>query len=216
VIKATDITARVAGMMVLEEVALLMDLAERAPDMALEVGAYLGLSACAMAARCPHPVYSVDPFEERIITSPVYPLGFEYLASNEDGFRANVERMGLTERVHLLKQPSIDASRRWRKPLGLLLIDADHTQAVEDVAAWAGFVVPGGYLLLHDKNEPAVQAAMAVIEASGEWTHVRTVNLLVAYRRTGDALPPVVIQAVAEAAVAAVQAAPAKAKRSRK
>lgn len=200
-IKATTLTAHVAGMMVLDEVALVMEIAERAPDMALEVGAYLGLSTCAMAARCRFPVYTVDNFQTRILKSPVYPHGFEYLASNEDGFRANVERMGLTEKVHLLKQDSQDAARRWRKPLGMVLIDGDHTQAVADVRAWSRFIVDGGYLLLHDKNEPDVQAAMAEIEASGEWQHVRTASLLVVYKRTGGSvtLPAEVTEAIAEA-----------------
>jgi hypothetical protein len=48
----------------------------------------------------------------------------------------------------------------------------------------------GGYLLLHDRNEPAVEAAMDAVAASGEWEHIATANLMVAYKRIA---PPTVV-----------------------
>jgi predicted O-methyltransferase YrrM len=189
--KLTDITANVPGMMVIEEVRLLMDCAKRAPEgTAVEVGAYLGLSACAIAAARDGDVYSVDPFETRLITSPIYPKGFIYEEANGVEWRGNIERMGFGARVTNIRKHSTDAAQTWTEPVALLLIDADHNNAVEDVAAWGRFVMLGGYLLLHDRNEPAVEAAMDAVAASGEWEHIATANLMVAYKRVRVARLP--------------------------
>lgn len=184
----TDITANVEGFMTLEEIAAVMDYAAKAPADAVEIGTYLGLTAAALAAACPHDVFSVDMFETVHLTTPLDPKGFTYEAGNYERTVANLERVGLRERVHLLRRKSLDAAALWRKPIGLLLIDGDHTQARADVTAWAKHVVNGGYLLLHDRYEPDVMAACAALEASGDWERVKIANQLMIYRRIGGAL----------------------------
>jgi predicted O-methyltransferase YrrM len=192
-LNATDITANVEGFMTLEEVAAVMRYAAQAPALAVEIGTYLGLTAAALAAACPHDVYSIDPFETVHLTTPYQPRGFLYEAGNYERTVANLERIGLRERVHLLRRTSLDAAALWRKPIGLLLIDGDHTQASADVAAWSKYVVSGGYLLLHDKYEPDVIAAGEALIASGDWQHIATPNQLLVYKRIGrlpDGTPP--------------------------
>lgn len=196
--KPTDITANVEGFMTLEEIAAVMDYAAKAPADAVEIGTYLGLTAAALAAACPHDVFSVDMYETVHLTTPLDPRGFTYEAGNYERAVANLERVGLRERVHILRRKSVDAAALWRKPIGLLLIDGDHTQASADVKMWAKHVVSGGYLLLHDRYEPDVMAACEALEASGDWERVKIANQLMIYKRTGGALSADAREAVKE------------------
>lgn len=101
---------------------------------------------------------------------------------------ANLERfeqvaMGLNYPgmiVHV-EASSWEMYKLWKTPLGLLHIDGDHTpEGVERDLRYAEFLVPGGWLCLHDCAEefPAVVEACRALEASGEWQEVRVVGTL--------------------------------------
>lgn len=202
-IKANEIFNRVEGMHTFEEVVALQRFAEVAPSGAVvNVGCYLGLSTVALASV--REVYAVDPFEDVFISSPVYPDGYQYTADNLEHFKANVAKMGVADRVHLLRNKSEDEARRWRKPIALVLIDFDPNHATAAITAWGRFVVDGGYLLQHDINEPPVIAALEALEATGDWTRVQTVDLLAIYQRTGGGFREGVAAVIQEAVKAEV------------
>lgn len=199
--KPLDIWNRVDGMHTFEEVAAVHRTAVAAPDgAAVNVGVYRGQSVIALASV--REVYAVDPFADLFLTSPVYPDGHHYTEDNLDHFKANVERMGVADRVHLLRNTSADAARRWRKAVSLVLLDFDPVHAAEGITAWSRFVIDGGYLLQHDLNEPPVADALAALEETGDWTRVGTVDLLAIYQRTRNGYTEGV-EAVVQAAVKA-------------
>ncbi len=45
---------------------------------------------------------------------------------------------------------SVEVSKDWDKPIGVLFIDGNHDEAMQDFEAWEKFVVQGGYVLFHD------------------------------------------------------------------
>ncbi len=45
---------------------------------------------------------------------------------------------------------SVDVAKSWNKPIGVLFIDGNHTEAKADFLAWEKYVVKGGYILFHD------------------------------------------------------------------
>lgn len=210
-IKPNEIFNRVASMHTFEEIVALQRYAAAAPEGAcVNVGCYRGGSTVALASV--REVYAVDPFEDVFLSSPVYPEGHYYTADNLDHFKANVEKMGVADRVHLLRNRSEDEARRWRKPIALVLIDFDPNNTAAALAAWGKFVIGGGYLLQHDINEPPVAAALADLEASGDWTRVGTVDLLAVYQRTGGGYREGVTAVIQDAVKAEVakQTAPAR------
>ena len=69
-----------------------------------------------------------------------------------DFFRATLEQAGLEDTVVPIVSHSKVVARRWATPLSLVFIDGGHTfeAAFTDYQAWAGHVLPGGYLMIHD------------------------------------------------------------------
>lgn len=67
-------------------------------------------------------------------------------------FRDILARSGLEDTVVPIVAASALAARRWCTPLSLVYIDGGHTYqaAFTDYAGWAGHILPGGYLLIHD------------------------------------------------------------------
>lgn len=183
-LNARDIWNRVDGMHTFEEVMALQRFASVAPDgVAVNVGCYRGLSTIVLAST--RETYAVDPFEDMFLSSPVYPDGHYYTADNLDYFKANIEKMGVADRVHLLRNKSEDEARRWRKPVSVVLLDFDPVHMAPSMPAWGRFVVEGGYLIAHDINEPPVAEGLAALETAGGWARVATVDLLAVYQRTG-------------------------------
>ena len=80
----------------------------------------------------------VDPAVGRIDTLPV--------------FRRVIATSGLEEHVIAITAPSEHVGRYWAHEAGLVFVDGSHTDeaAQRDYAAWAGHVVDGGLLAIHD------------------------------------------------------------------
>jgi hypothetical protein len=89
--------------------------------------------------------------------------------------RANLTGLGLWTNVTPLRMTSLEAAAGWQAPIGLLFIDAVHEYQplTDDIAAWAGFLIPGGWLALHDFNETGYPDVPAVVrdqlEPTGDW-----------------------------------------------
>lgn len=70
-------------------------------------------------------------------------------------FRRTIEDAGLEGAVVAVVGYSVPIARAWRTPLGFLFVDGGHADDVAraDYDNWAGFVVAGGVLAIHDVFE---------------------------------------------------------------
>jgi predicted O-methyltransferase YrrM len=110
----------------------------------VEIGVAEGVSALALRERmAPNgTLYLIDPFH----LSRVRVLNFIKRTA-----RRLVESSGRAE-VVWLQQFSSDAAKTWDRPIDLLVIDGDHSEAgvQKDWDEWSRFVVPGGLVAFHD------------------------------------------------------------------
>lgn len=117
----------------------------------LEIGSFKGKSAVALATVAQGlglpPLVSVDPHTAPSQTDPGLEEGSSYPA-----FVAAVERAGVRKWVEAHRETSAQAARSWTRPIRLLWIDGDHTWegARADFDAFAPFLVPGGFVAVHD------------------------------------------------------------------
>ena len=67
-------------------------------------------------------------------------------------FRKTIVKAGLEDTVVPMVCKSEVAARSWATPVSLVFIDGGHTYetAFTDYNSWAGHLIPGGYLLIHD------------------------------------------------------------------
>ncbi|MBC2717980.1 MAG: class I SAM-dependent methyltransferase, partial [Desulfobacteraceae bacterium] len=109
-------------------------------------------------------------------------------------FRHTLARAGLEETVVPIISHSDIVARGWATPLSLVFIDGGHAfeTARTDYDCWAGHIVPGGYLLIHDifeNPEDGGQAPWEVYKlavASGRFEELPRIKTLgVLKRKTG-------------------------------
>jgi predicted O-methyltransferase YrrM len=128
----------------------------------LEIGSYCGKSTLYLGTACKQSngiLFSIDHHRGSEEQQP----GEEYFdpdlydpqAGGVDTFRefkATIERGGLEDTVVPIVSRSEVAARRWATPLGLVFIDGGHSleAAGTDYNAWAGHILAGGFLLIHD------------------------------------------------------------------
>lgn len=181
----------ISGFLAEEEGWRLAYLAARVPGhlAILEIGAMRGRSMCYMAhgageghmAR----IWSIDHWGL---------LATEAVGDWEDNrlrYQMNVERFGLTDRVTGIQATSGDMAQEWTRPLGLLLIDGDHTAEgiAIDYEGFAQWIVPGGWLAVHDYM-PHFKAVYTycnqTILPSGLWERISVRHTLLTMRRKQD------------------------------
>lgn len=128
----------------------------------LEIGGYCGRSTCYLGQACRDGatvLFSVDHHrgsEEQQPGEAYFDAGLfdpkSYAIDTFGHFRRTLQLSDLQETVVPLVCTSTLAARAWTTPLGLVFIDGGH--ALETVTAdyrcWAGHIVPGGFLLIHD------------------------------------------------------------------
>ncbi len=106
-------------------------------------------------------------------------------------FRRTLHDAGLDHTVVALVGPSEPIGRVWQTPLSLLFIDGGHAMATAlgDYRAWAGHVVPGGVLAIHDVFPDPKDGGRPPYEiwklavASGLFETIERVNTLEFLRR---------------------------------
>ena len=93
---------------------------------------------------------------------------------------------------------STTVARHWRTPLSLLFIDGGHGEqpARDDYTWWTPWVMPGGYLAIHDVfpdpadgGRPPYEQIYLPALASGQFTEIDAVGSLRVLERTGSGTP---------------------------
>jgi len=128
----------------------------------LEIGSYCGKSAIYLGTACRETgtiLFSIDHHrgsEEQQPDQEYFdPELFDVQTGCVDtfnNFRKTILAAGLENTVVPMVCKSEVAARSWATPLSLVFIDGGHTYeaASTDYNAWAGHILPGGYLLIHD------------------------------------------------------------------
>jgi len=139
----------------------------------LEIGSYCGKSTLVLAAACRHTgslVYAVDHHRGSEEHQPGELFHDAALVDARTGqfdsfttFRHNVERAGLTPWVAPIVQRAECLAPHWRTPLGMVFIDGGHSldAALADYRGWAGHLLAGGTLAIHDVHENAASGGQA-------------------------------------------------------
>ena len=128
----------------------------------LEVGSYCGKSSVYLGAACKHKqtiLFAVDHHRgseehqlgEEYHDPDLYDARFAKMDSFPQ-FRHTLARANLEDVVVPIVAPSVLAARFWSTPLGLVFIDGGHSMqaALNDYRSWAGHVIRGGFLVIHD------------------------------------------------------------------
>jgi len=128
----------------------------------LEIGSYCGKSAVYLGTACMENkgiLFSIDHHrgsEEQQPGEEYFdPELFDETTGKIDTFiffRKNLETAGLENTVIPIVCHSEIVARMWNTPLSLVFIDGGHTfkTAYRDYNSWAGHIMPGGFLLIHD------------------------------------------------------------------
>lgn len=122
----------------------LRDTESLAGTVCVEVGAFRGVTAAALAAATPRAYVAIDPY-----------IG--YGGSESDFHLMRSRTAGLANFWHE-RSTSGHAAAAWaRGPIGFAFIDAvhDYMNVRFDIAAWSAHVVPGAILAFHDTDNPA-------------------------------------------------------------
>ncbi len=128
----------------------------------LEIGSYCGKSAMYLGAACKKNdsiLYSIDhhrgseeqqPGEEYFDPDLFDPRSGQIDTFRE--FRKTIAVADIEDTVVPIVCASETAAHRWATPLSLVFIDGGHAPetVLADFNAWAGHIMAGGYLMIHD------------------------------------------------------------------
>jgi predicted O-methyltransferase YrrM len=152
----------IEGFLRKEEAYLLYQIASNLPKgaVAAEIGSWLGRSSVAIAFALRErngKLHTID--DHRGITGHEGDVAADTLLNC---FLANVERAGMQETIEHHRYSSDALAPTWRTALDFLFIDGDHRYAAvqRDIANYAHFVKPGGWIAFHDTGGPEVSRAI--------------------------------------------------------
>lgn len=175
------------------------DMAQRGP--LLEIGSYCGKSTVYLgcAARLHgSTVFAVDHHRgseehqlgEEYHDADLYDAGIGLMDSFRE-FRKTMREAKLEDTVVPVVAASDVASRHWHTPLAMVFIDGGHSMeaALCDYRSWAGHIIAGGVLAIHDLFPDPNEGGQAPISiyrlalASGLFEEIEVVNTLGLLRR---------------------------------
>jgi predicted O-methyltransferase YrrM len=185
-----------------EAAALFRYAAETAPHgPLLEIGSYCGKSTiCLGLASRTHNsvVYALDHHRgseehqpgEMFHDPDLFDANTEGVDSFRE-FRRNIDAAGLVNTVIPLVASSELAARQWNTPLAMVFIDGGHSldAALADYRCWAGHLLRGGVLAIHDifpdagEGGQAPYAIYRMALDSGLFSEIERVNTLALLRR---------------------------------
>jgi glycosyltransferase involved in cell wall biosynthesis len=155
----------------------------------VEIGSFRGKSAVALATGATQSrvrVFCIEPHAE---FTGVY--GGKFGPQDRGAFYQVMLQTALFEQVALINLPSREAARAWRRPIGLMFIDGDHSfRGVKgDFEAWDPHVCLGGIIAFDDATDPAIGPANLIerILTSGRYAALETVGKVRFLRKVGNA-----------------------------
>ena len=167
----------------------------------LEIGSYCGKSTVYLGLACREngrSLFAVDHHRgseehqqgEEYHDPDLYDASVGMMDSFRE-FRRTIAEAGLEETVVPIVAPSGVASRDWKTPLAMVFIDGGHSlqAAVTDYESWAGHVVEGGILAIHDIFPDPTEGGQAPYTiykralASGSFEELPIVDTLGVLRR---------------------------------
>ncbi|MEP4486175.1 MAG: class I SAM-dependent methyltransferase [Halioglobus sp.] len=167
----------------------------------LEIGSYCGKSTIFLGLACQQTQSTVFALDHHAGSEEHQPgemfhdaelFNDQYERFDTFGeFRRNIQRAGLTDYVVPVVTGSEQAARHWQTPLGMVFIDGGHSldAALTDYRCWAGKIVSGGILAIHDifkdpfEGGQAPHAVMQLALNSGLFEKVEMVSTLAVLRR---------------------------------
>ncbi|MFH1092012.1 MAG: class I SAM-dependent methyltransferase [Pseudomonadota bacterium] len=169
---------QVKGFLDEEEGARLYEVALEASRLGpcLEIGSYCGKSSLYLGQACQindSVLFAVDhhrgseeqqPGEEYFDPELLDPVSGRI--DTFPHFRSTLEKAGLEDTIVPLVCRSSLAAKKWATPLALVFIDGGHSfeDVYTDYRSWAGNIMPGGYLLIHDLFENPAEGGQAPFE----------------------------------------------------
>ncbi len=167
----------------------------------LEIGSYCGKSTICLAQACLERgsvVFALDHHRgseehqhgEMFHDPDLYDEG-EGVVDTFNEFRRTIRNAGLDDWVVPIVAGSKLAARHWTTTLGMVVIDGGHSldAALMDYRSWAGHIVRGGILAIHDvfpdaaKGGQAPYAIFRLALESGLFDEIDRVNSLALLRR---------------------------------
>jgi predicted O-methyltransferase YrrM len=163
------------GFLADDEAAALADAARQASELGpvLEIGSYCGKSTICIAlamADSDMLLFALDHHRgseehqrgEFFHDPELYDDASDKMDSFRE-FRLNLDRAGVSERVVPIVATSELAARYWGTPLGMVFIDGGHSldAALADYRCWAGHLLRGGTLAIHDVYPDAAKGGQA-------------------------------------------------------
>lgn len=170
-----ELINRIKGFLDREEGARLYEVALDASRMGpcLEIGSYCGKSAIYLGSACKEnngTLFSLDHHMgseeqqpgEQYFDPETYDIKFLHM-DTFPLFRQAILEAHLEDTVVPIVAASSVAARQWSTPLSLVFIDGGHSyeSAYTDYQSWAGHIISGGYLLIHDIFENPEEGGQA-------------------------------------------------------
>lgn len=146
----------------------------------VEIGSDRGRSACFMAAGNKEAiVYCVDTWDLRSAYMDTG-HGFKINYQNPEYMEIfKIQTKPFKDRIFPIKGFSVNIAAKWKKPIDLLFIDADHGKVFEDYTAWYPHIISGGIIAFHDADMEAVKKAIEQIKQQNQLIGWTTINRLV-------------------------------------
>lgn len=149
--KTVKYTKTIDGWLSLSEGLLLYILSSKVTKNStiVEIGSWKGKSTVFLglgAKKTDSRVYAIDPFKGRWVANQ------KKIKSTYTEFKKNIAFEAIHQYVIPIKETSVQAGKKWKKPIDFLFIDGlhDFKNVSYDFTTWTQFLREGGIVALHD------------------------------------------------------------------